>query len=228
MSVPLDRVDAAVLDLSGRLAGGVRDALTARTRTETRSLVVDRGGWRERAIAVARPPRVTAAVGPTIPETVAATIAGCRPRRLVLIGPAASAREGVHVGSAVVAGSTIDLTRGERIDAGPEGVPAPAIGEGTIDAGADGVDATTAWAHAAASAAVEVSQAYSLIAVVVRGPRLSGSVTPPPWREPTVARSAGVWLGRLLSDRQAQRNDYGTAVRDAAAQAIERCVCELA
>ncbi|MEN0111168.1 MAG: hypothetical protein AAF805_10655, partial [Planctomycetota bacterium] len=199
MNAAVMRVDAAVLDVSGRLADRVREQLDQRVRTETPSLVVDRGGWVDRSVAVARPPRVTPAAGPSLSDLVTGVIVGCRPRLLLLLGPAASLRDSVAGSTALTAESVVQTAAGvDALSPEPTARGRSVIAQGVVETSSGDEDATTSWAYNAAEAATRAGQAFAVVAAVTRGPTLSGRVEPPAWREPTVARAAGRWVGSLM------------------------------
>lgn len=227
MNAVAERIDVAVLDFGGRLASEVCGALEERLRTESSTLVVDRGRWLERAVAVARPPRVTAAVAPGIAELVAAAVSGCRPRLLVLLGPGAAVSAGLSVGQALTVGGATDAVSGERLKVDTASDQPAEVAQGVVDAGDTRFEATTSWVYEAAASAAAAGQAFVPLVAVTRSSNSGAPTRPPRWREPTVARSAGAWLGSMLAGRKQPTTGADRRVQSAVAAELRELIGSL-
>ncbi|MEN0111933.1 MAG: hypothetical protein AAF805_14535, partial [Planctomycetota bacterium] len=76
--------------------------------------------------------------------------------------------------------------------------------------------------------ATRAGQAFAVVAAVTRGPTLSGRVEPPAWREPTVARAAGRWVGSLMGAGGTPADRFDRATREAVSAAVREIVTGLA
>lgn len=72
----------------------------------------------------------------------------------------------------------------------------------------DPADVVTTWADDAERVARQLEMSHDLIGVVIElGADAGALLTPPPAHRPTVARSAGRWIGGLLGSGAAERRE---------------------
>lgn len=206
-----DRCDAAVWDVRGDLLAGVRRQLRHGSKHEGPKLRIEIGEWLDRRLVVGRPRRVIAKQAPSSVEVFNALVTAHRPRRVLVVGPAAGRHE--PVGAAVV--ESADRLAAAGLDPG-----VLATGRLNENEGSDAI--TTDWADACRRAAESVGLDVAMIAVVT----VTGRADPPVSRPTTISRAAGAMLGQLLAGKSPSPGVDRRAI-DAATDAVAAIVRSL-